>query len=193
MSTSAVANQRWRWLQFDHWLTLAQRSSTSALTDSKQSVVLNERPSTAARPRRCKVRVSSRLSDRLPPGRMAPVVQLAVESLEGTVGLGVRRSVKGPLESPAPVRLLALGQVAHKVLALVPAATVSQRPLEEYLPVSLYDAKEAFHLHLGVTSNSADLSRLTMSTFPWRGRDVLRFPDRPWDTVRFGSSLSLAG
>ena len=37
MSTSAVASHRWRWLEFFHWSTLAQRSSTSALTDSRQS------------------------------------------------------------------------------------------------------------------------------------------------------------
>ena len=42
MSTSAVANQRCRWLEFFQWSTLAQRSSTRALTDSKQLVVLNE-------------------------------------------------------------------------------------------------------------------------------------------------------
>ena len=65
MSMSAVASHRWRWLKFFHWSTLAQRSSTSALTDSRQLVVLNERPSTAKTPRRCKVRVSSRPSARL--------------------------------------------------------------------------------------------------------------------------------
>ena len=57
MSTSAVASHRWRWLEFVHWSTLAQRSSTSALTDSRQLVVLNERPSTAETPSRCKVKL----------------------------------------------------------------------------------------------------------------------------------------
>ena len=109
MSTSAVASHRWRWLEFVHWSTLAQRSSTSALTDSRQLVVLNERPSTAETPSRCKVRVSSRPSARLPAADWFPVVQLAVELLEGRQGLGVRRAVVGSLEAPAPVPLLALG------------------------------------------------------------------------------------
>ena len=68
MSKSAVASQRWRWLEFCQWSTFAQRSSTSALTDSRPFVVLSDRPSTPNRPRRWSVTVSSRPSARLPAG-----------------------------------------------------------------------------------------------------------------------------
>ena len=46
--------------------TFAQRSSTSALTDSRQFVVFSDRPSTPYSPSRCSVRVSSRPSVKLP-------------------------------------------------------------------------------------------------------------------------------
>ena len=109
MSTSAVASHRWRWLEFVHWSTLAQRSSTSALTDSRQLVVLNERPSTAETPRSVQGQGLVQALRQTAGGRLVPVVQLAVELLEGRQGLGVRRAVVGSLEAPAPVPLLALG------------------------------------------------------------------------------------
>ena len=52
MSKSAVASQRWRWLEFCQWSTFAQRSSTSALIDSRQFVVFSDRPSTSYTPSR---------------------------------------------------------------------------------------------------------------------------------------------
>ena len=37
-----MASQRWRWLEFCQWSTFAQRSSMSALTDSRPFVVLSK-------------------------------------------------------------------------------------------------------------------------------------------------------
>ena len=132
MSMSAVASHRWRWLEFFHWSTWAQRSSTSALTDSRQLVVLNERPSTAKTPRRCKVRVSSRPSARLPAADWFRSSNSPWSCSRAARASGVRRAVVGALEAPAPVPLLDRGQVAHHILALVPLAPVHQRAVAEH-------------------------------------------------------------
>ena len=96
MSTSAVASQT---------LALARVASTgrlwrsvprpSALTDSRQLVVLNERPSTAADAESVQGQGLVQALRQTAGGRLVPVVQLAVELLEGRQGLGVRRAVVG--------------------------------------------------------------------------------------------------
>ena len=52
--------------------------------------------------------------------RLVPLVQLSVQRRNRPSGLGVGRPVIRALEALPPHHLLALGQVAHHVLALVP-------------------------------------------------------------------------
>ena len=102
-----MASQRWRWLEFCQWSTFAQRSSTSALTDSRQFVVFSDRPSTPYSPRRCSVRVSSSPSFRLPAADWFRSLQLATQRLEGCEGLVVLWTVVGALEALAPCAYVA--------------------------------------------------------------------------------------
>ena len=88
---------------------IAQRSSTSALTDSRQFVVFSDRPSTPYTPNRCNCQglvqaLRQAVSRRLVPHR--PTRPWSVSSR--TEGLGVIRPVVGALEALPPHRLLVL-------------------------------------------------------------------------------------
>src|SRR5437867_3962865 len=65
--------------------------------------------------------------------RLVAALELAVQLRQLRVRLLVGGPVVGALQSPAPAGLLALRQVAHHVLALVPHAALHQRFLLEHL------------------------------------------------------------
>ena len=134
MSSRAVASQRCRWLDFCQWSTFAQRSSTSALTDSRQFVISSDRPSTPYSPRRCSVKVSSSPSARLLAADWVRSSSSRWSALSAPRSLGVHGAGVGALEALAPYSLLTLGQVTHHVLALVPLAAVDQGPIPEGFP-----------------------------------------------------------
>ena len=66
--------------------------------------------------------------------RLVPVLQFMLERLPSVEGLVVRLTAIGALETLPPHRLLALGHVAHHVLALVPLTPKHQGAVAEGFP-----------------------------------------------------------
>ena len=97
-----MASQRWRWLEFCQWSTFAQRSSTSALMDSRQFVVLQRPAQHPVQPEAMQRQGLGQPFRQTAGGGLVPVLQLAMERLERTQRLGGRRAVVGALEALAP-------------------------------------------------------------------------------------------
>src|SRR5512145_901131 len=65
--------------------------------------------------------------------RLIALLEFALQRAQSSLRLGIGGALPGPLQPRAPARLLALGQIAHYVLALVPHTALHRSALLKHL------------------------------------------------------------